>query len=118
MVWAHKYDDGEKFYQITCDCGCEYSTKFWLGKDEDAQDFVLRISTTTRYTVWKEYNKFLPFEILLNIKKRLSAALRILFTGEIVHSSEVIIGEANIDDLFAIIKDARKDIKVNSAPLA
>lgn len=110
MVWAHRYEAGEAFYKITCNCGCNETIDFWLCKDEECQDWSVRISSTTRYIVWSEYHKWRVIKFLLNVKKRLAIAWKILYTGEVRTSSEVIIGEANIDDFVQVVLECKEDL--------
>lgn len=116
MTFRKAITEDYKYFKINCDCGCDSSNiELYVEKDEHGFWSLNLDIRDARYYVHDVYHDWRIIEFAQTFWKRLKAAAKIMYNGNVKYTSGSMIGNANIDDLYAAVVEARKDIKKNKS---
>lgn len=110
-MWKKEILENTVLYKLNCACGCKESSNVVVFEEDEDEFYYLRFEIEPAIRTRSAWNEWRILEFFEMLSIRISLASKILFKGEAKYISDTIIDESNIDELFEIVKDARKRIK-------
>lgn len=104
LMKVSEYPDGSSHYRIACEClDSSHDVHLFFDKDEETSSFSLELIMSVDYQSRRS-------NVFVNFWHRLVDAVKLLFTGKIQVSGDVILEKDGIEAMQAALKEGMRSL--------